>query len=144
MDSTIKVSLAAAAVIAVVVAGINFLPPNDAAVGGPSSPSTSASPLPSSSQQVDRMGLGGTDQHFSVDLPEGWENNEWVANNHPLGGDTTFFVGLRPTIRSPQRSPRSQRELVISPLEVGVTALRAVDSESDPKNTSKSEMSSCL
>ena len=94
MNSTIKVILAAAAVIAVVVAGISLLPRNDAAVGGPSTPSTSASPLPSSSQQVDRMGLGGTDQHFSVDLPEGWENNEWVANNHPLGGDTSFFVGL--------------------------------------------------
>ena len=94
MNSTFKVILAAAAVIAVVVAGISLLPRNDAAVGGPSSPSTSASPLPSSSQQVDRMGLGGTDQHFSVDLPEGWENNEWVANNHPLGGDTSFIVGL--------------------------------------------------
>ena len=94
MNSTFKVILAAAAVIAVVVAGINFLPRNDAAVGGPSSPSTSASPLPSPSQQVDRMGLGGTNQHFNVDLPEGWENNEWVANNHPLGGDTAFIVGL--------------------------------------------------
>ena len=94
MNSTFKVILAAAAVIAVVVAGINFLPRDDAAVGGPSSPSPSASPLPSPSQQVDRMGLGGTNQHFSVDLPEGWENGEWVADNHPLDGDTAFFVGL--------------------------------------------------
>ena len=29
-----------------------------------------------------------------MDLPEGWENNEWVANNDALGGDTAFFVGL--------------------------------------------------
>jgi hypothetical protein len=90
MNSTFKVFLAAAAVIAVIVAGINFLPRNDAAVGGPSS----ASPLPSPSRQLDRMGLGGTNQHFSVDLPDGWQNGEWIADNHPLGGDTAFFVGL--------------------------------------------------
>ncbi len=94
MNSTFKVILAAAAVIAVVVAGITFLPRNDAAVGGPSSSPPTASPVPSPSQQAERMALGGTNQHFSVDLPEGWENNEWVANNHPLGGDTSFIVGL--------------------------------------------------
>ena len=44
MNSTIKVILAAAAVIAVVVAGISLLPRNDAAVGGPSSASPSAGP----------------------------------------------------------------------------------------------------
>ena len=44
MNSTIKVTLAAAAVIAVVVAGISLLPRNDAAVGGPSSASPSAAP----------------------------------------------------------------------------------------------------
>jgi len=94
MNSTLKVFLAAAAVIAVIVAGINFLPRNDTAVGGPTSAPPSTSLLPSPSPQVDRMGLGGTDQHFSVDLPEGWENGEWVADNQPLGGDTAFFVGL--------------------------------------------------
>jgi hypothetical protein len=94
MNSTLKAVLAAAAVIAVLVAGINFLPRNDAAVAGPSSTRPSTSSPPSPSQQVDRMGLGGTNQHFNVDLPEGWENNEWVANNHPLGGDTSFIVGL--------------------------------------------------
>ena len=44
MNSTFKVILAAAAVIAVVVAGISLLPRNDAAVGGPSSASPSAGP----------------------------------------------------------------------------------------------------
>ena len=49
MNSTFKVILAAAAVIAVVVAGISLLPRNDAAVGGPSSASPSAGPLTSPS-----------------------------------------------------------------------------------------------
>ena len=76
MNSTFKVILAAAAVIALVVAGINFMPRDDTLLGGPSSPSPSTSCLDSPVQQVDRMGLGGTNQHFNVDLPEGWENNE--------------------------------------------------------------------
>ena len=94
MNSTFKVVLAAAAVIAVIVAGITFLPRDDAAVGGPTSASPPTSSPPSPSQQVDRMGLGGTNQQFSIDLPEGWENNQEVANNWTLGGDTAFFVGL--------------------------------------------------
>jgi hypothetical protein len=44
MNSAFKVILAAAAVIAVVVAGISLLPRNDAAVGGPSPASPSAGP----------------------------------------------------------------------------------------------------
>ena len=138
MNSTFKMFLAAAAVIAVIVAGINFLPRNDTTVGGPTSAPPSASPLPSPSHQVDRMGLGGTDQHFSIDLPEGWHNDEWVADNDRLGGDTAFFVGLVDnTFEDPcarvQRTPRlgpTVQDLATGLGEIpGTTATEPVQTE---------------
>jgi hypothetical protein len=57
------------------------------------------------------MSLGGTREKFSVDLPEGWENNDFFANDFPIGGHTAFFVGLVDnTMQDPcahiERSPK--------------------------------------
>ena len=111
MNSTFKVILAAAAVIAVVVAGISLLPRNDAAVGGPSSaspsanastgPSASASPavseFPGVSDDVAPgtylWSAGGTtpaDVTFTV--PAGWTSRFGIPNKD-RGGPGEIAVG---------------------------------------------------
>ena len=111
MNSTIKVILAAAAVIAVVVAGVSLLPRNDAAVGGPSStspsappstsPSATASPVPSEFPGVSDdvapgtyvWSAGGTtpaDVTFTI--PAGWASRFGIPNKD-RGGPGEIAVG---------------------------------------------------
>ena len=100
MNSTIKVILAAAAVIAVVVAGISLLPRNDAAVGGPSSSISVSKCIAGAEFQSASRPDGSRWYATSIsacDLPEGlWKTRRGVANNQSarMGDTVWFFVGL--------------------------------------------------
>ena len=111
MNSTFKVILAAAAVIAVIVAGISLLPRNDAAVGGPSSASPSAGPLTSPSASgppaisefpgvSDDVAPGTyvwsagatTPADVTFTLPAGWTSRYGIPNKD-RGGPGEIAVG---------------------------------------------------
>ena len=111
MNSTIKVILAAAAVIAVVVAGISLLPRNDAAVGGPSSASPSAGPttgpsaaplrmLPEFPGVSDDVAPGtylwaagaATPADITFTVPAGW-TSRFAIPNKDRGGPGEIAVG---------------------------------------------------
>ena len=111
MNSTIKVILAAATVIAVVVAGISLLPRNDAAVGGPSSASPSAGPstgpsasasaavpeFPGVSDDVApgtyKWSAGGaTPADITFTVPAGWTSRFGIPNKD-RGGPGEIAVG---------------------------------------------------
>ena len=118
MNSTIKVILAAAAVVAVVVAGISLLPQNDAAVGGPSSaspspgvsagPSAAASPAASVSPAPPEFPNGVTDNvapgtylwsaggatpaDITLTIPAGWSGRYGIPNKD-RGGPGEVAVG---------------------------------------------------
>jgi hypothetical protein len=74
MNSVLKMAFAAAAIVAVVVAGLNFLPRNDGGVGGPGA---SASPEPSLRTSTVSIAIAGvpdgTPPTLTADLPAGWE-----------------------------------------------------------------------
>ena len=75
MQNALKLALAAAAVIAVVVAGLNLVPrPDSAVVGPPSSPAPPKSSMPTLSVPVrTEMFPGGFEEPtFSVLRPPGW------------------------------------------------------------------------
>jgi hypothetical protein len=84
MNTAFKAGIAAAAVVAVTAVGISLLPGAGSGVGGPgqTSPSPVASPSlgPTQSGQGDRMTVAGSTMEATVDLPEGWDNNEFAAN----------------------------------------------------------------
>ncbi len=99
MNSTLKLAFAAAAVIAVVVAGINFLPAGNGGIGGPGaspSPVISPSPEPSPSSSAVRMTVAGvpdgTPPTLTVQLPAGWELGGSSANFN--SADINAFVSL--------------------------------------------------
>jgi len=73
MNSVLKMAFAAAAIVAVLVAGLNFLPRNDGGVGGPGA-SVSPEPSPSSSTVVIPIAgvPDGTPPTLTADLPAGW------------------------------------------------------------------------
>ena len=95
MNSVLKVAFAAAAVVAVVVAGLNFLPRNDGGIGGPGA-SASASPEPSPSSSTVLITVAGvpdgTPPTLTADLPAGWEpgGNPFIFNS----ADIHAFVSL--------------------------------------------------
>jgi hypothetical protein len=79
VSNALKLVLAAAAVIAVVVAGLNLVPRSDSAVGGSASPTPSElrSPTPSGSAppaavRTDMFPSGFEDRTLSVLRPPGW------------------------------------------------------------------------
>jgi hypothetical protein len=136
MTNALKVAIAAAAVVVVVVAGINFLPRSGAGIGGPGagspSPVVSLSPEPSPSHHADRMTVAGSAEagstlHLTVQLPEGWANNDMAASRDPTPpGGVGFRVTLVDnTFKDPcshvQRSPK-----VGSTVEALTTALGEV------------------
>lgn len=99
MNSVLKMAFAAAAVVAVVVAGLNFLPRNDGGIGGPgasASPVASPSPEPSPSSSTVLITVAGvpdgTPPTLTADLPAGWETggNPFVFNS----ADINAFVSL--------------------------------------------------
>jgi hypothetical protein len=74
MTSALKILVAAAAVVAVVVAGV-YLVPRQGGFGGPGTPSSS--PEPSPSYQVVRITVAGTELNgaplkLTAQIPEGW------------------------------------------------------------------------
>jgi hypothetical protein len=74
MTSALKILVAAAAVVAVVVAGV-YLVPRQGGFGGPGTPSSS--PEPSPSHQVVRITVAGTELNgaslkLTAQIPEGW------------------------------------------------------------------------
>jgi hypothetical protein len=84
MSNALKLALAAAAVIAVVVAGFNLVPRSDSGIGGTASPTPSvpaspappetSSPTPSEPAAVgtDMFAAGFEERMFSVLRPPGW------------------------------------------------------------------------
>jgi hypothetical protein len=105
MNSVIKLALAAAAVVAVLVAGINFLPRKSDQVGGqgvPSpSPVASPSPGPTASPRAVRLTVAGTELNgpsvqVTAQLPEGWTNTPYAANDSNVGQplSSAFFLSV--------------------------------------------------
>ena len=79
VNNVIKLALAAAAVVAVVVAGLNLVPRSDSGIGGTPSPSPSdaVSPIPSvpasqAAVRIDMYPAGFEERTFSVLRPPGW------------------------------------------------------------------------
>jgi hypothetical protein len=110
MNSALKTALAASAAVAVAIAGCGAGSVAPSPVAS-SAPVASPSPDPSPSLQGDRMTLEGTTRQFAVQLPEGWENGGWIANDHESGGNSSFVVTVVDnTMADPcghiERSPR--------------------------------------
>ena len=79
VNNVIKLALAATAVVAVVVGGLNLVPRSDSGIGGTASPSPSnaASPNPSASAspaavRIDMFPAGFEERTISVLRPPGW------------------------------------------------------------------------
>jgi hypothetical protein len=120
MTTAPKLAVAAAAVVAVAVAGINFLP----GTGGPGgqrvpSPSPSISPSPAVSASPDNPSLqrgsvtfAGTNLHATVELPAGWESSEFGISNGKdadAGGLAAVFTIVYNTFAQPcTHTPRSK------------------------------------
>jgi len=121
MNGFTRFAVAAAAVVAVVVGGI-YLVPGRGGIGGSGpvspSPGVSSSLQPSPSLPAVRMTVAGTDLpggsplQLMAELPGGWVNNTFAANDSvaPPSG-TAFFVSLVDnTFEDPcshlQRSPK--------------------------------------
>ena len=99
MHSVLKIALPTAAVIAVVAAGVSFLP-RDAGVAAPgpvtAPPIASPSPEPSPEVRATRMTVAGTALQLTAALPAGWTTHSDYAAN-VLGGPPTgaaFFVSV--------------------------------------------------
>jgi hypothetical protein len=105
VNTMLKMALAAAAVVVIVVAGLTFLP-REGGVGGPGAapprPSVSPSPTPAGSHQVVQMGVAGTGLngvpalHLTAELPPGWTSSEFAARGDRAGppDGSAFFVSL--------------------------------------------------
>ena len=106
MNSMLKIAFAAAAVVAVVVAGMNFLPRNDSSIGGPGAnspspvvtPSPDVSPSPIPSPKAARMTVAGTDPagatdpvRLTVTLSGTWEAGDYAASGGASDQDTAAF-----------------------------------------------------
>jgi hypothetical protein len=140
MNGTLKIGLAAAAVVAAVAVGLYLLPRQGGGVGGPGvtpspvvSPSgVPASPTPSASDAAAGWHVAGTDLpgaprlKFSADVPSGWTPFEFGAFHGadpraPAG--MSFFVSLidntfaDPCVHT-QRTPK-----IGSTVEAAATAL---------------------
>jgi hypothetical protein len=126
MNSMLKMAFAAAAVVAVVVAGINFLPAGNGGLGGPgSSPSPVVSPSPVTSPSLTpipspkaaRITVAGTDPAGATDpvrltatLPGTWEAGDYAANSGSVdpGGAAFFASTITATFSDPcAHIPRS-------------------------------------
>ena len=126
MNSMLKLAFVAAAVVAVVVAGINFLPRNESSIGGPGanspspvvtpSPEVSPSPTPVPSPKAVRMTVAGTDPVGATDpvrltatLPGTWDAGDYAANAGPLDPRAAFFAStITATFSDPcAHTPRS-------------------------------------
>jgi hypothetical protein len=99
MNSVLKLALATAAVVAVVMAGIYFLPRNSAQVGGQGVPSPS--PEPTASPHAVRMTVAGTDLsgtpvQVTAQLPDGWTGDTYAANDSAAGKPflSAFFLSV--------------------------------------------------
>lgn len=102
MNNQVKMAMAAAAIVVVAVAGINLMPRDGAAIGGPDavspSPVVSASPEPSPSQRAARLSVAGTGLNglqLTVTLPEEWTTGTWFAQRGTVpGSGIAFFVSV--------------------------------------------------
>jgi hypothetical protein len=142
MNSTLKMALAAAAVVAVVVAGVTFLPRDDNGVGGPGgvspssalppSPKVSASPTSSPTDDPAVPTVAGTGRvgtirlDFTAQLPATWAFHPFGAQRGGEPTGTSFFVSLVDnTFEDPcthvQRTPK-----IGSTVEAFATALGEV------------------
>jgi len=140
MNGTLRIGLAAAAVVAAVAVGLYLLPRQGGGVGSPGatpSPAVSpsdvpASPTPSASDAAAGWHVAGTDLpgaprlNFTADVPSGWTPFEFGANHGvapqvPTG--MAFFVSLidntfaDPCLHTP-RTPK-----IGSTVEAAATAL---------------------
>jgi hypothetical protein len=97
--NSLKLALAGAAVVVVVVAGLAFLP-RTPSVGGPPEASPSPSSAPSASPTSDRMTVAGSHAgddglQLTVDLPDTWTNNTFAAaDDRAEGTGSLFFVSV--------------------------------------------------
>jgi hypothetical protein len=104
MNNVLKIALPTAAVIAVVVAGVSFIPrdPGTAAPGAVTAPPiASPSPAPSPEVRVVRMTVAGTEEgdaavRLTAALPAGWATNSDYAANVAGGppAGAAFFLSV--------------------------------------------------
>ena len=110
MTSLFKLALSAAAVVVVMVAGLSFLPLGRSGSGGVGV--ASPSPEPSQNLPPDRMSVAGSTVRANVDLPDDWDNNEFVANTGTTdtGGMRMILSVIDNTFEDPcshaQRAPK--------------------------------------
>jgi hypothetical protein len=118
MQNAVKLALVAAAVIAVVVAGMNLIPRSNSQVGGPT-PSDSPSPLPSIETERITMRAWGSPVTFSVDKPTAWGVFSDTADEPPFStirGGTTPPTGMSVYFYAPTTTYQDPcREVPVDP-----------------------------
>ncbi len=112
MNTLLKMALAAAAVVVIVVAGINLTPRDEGRIGRPNpaspTPLASASPVPGRALQDSPMRVSGTEAdgtplNLTVDLPPGWLNGGIYAEHElaPPSGIAFFLSVVDNTMSDP-------------------------------------------